>query len=87
MQPNLGVTGGQHWGTGDINGSGTTNTADFLIMQPFLGTSGGSNPGLTIAAPGAGGGSSLGVGSVPEPASIVIVGLLVLAGLGLIRRR
>ncbi len=87
IQNNLNKNTGQHWGTGDLNGSGTTNASDFLILQNNLNKSGGSNPGLTISAPGAGGGSSLGAGSVPEPASIVLCGLAVLAGLGLIRRR
>jgi hypothetical protein len=87
LQGNNGKSTGQHWGTGDLNGNGTTNVADFIILQGNNGKSGGSNPGLTIAAPGAGGGASLGGSSVPEPASLVLVGLAILASLGLIRRR
>lgn len=85
LSPNFG-TSGKHWGQGDLDGNGMVNFTDVATLSPFFGQSGGSNTPLSVQgmAVGAGAGASA---AVPEPTSIALAGLALLAGLGLVRRK
>jgi hypothetical protein len=75
MQPHIGAAGFKIWTQGDFNGTHTVTIADFGILQPQL--------GMTAPPPGAGGGSV----AVPEPASVLLIGLGLLSSVGVARRR
>ena len=86
-QPGVGKSGG--WAVGDFNRDGFVDGTDFGIFagayQP--GVMGGSISNLSVTGvldpPGSGSGDAT---SIPEPASIAMGGLALLAGLGLFRR-
>ncbi len=82
-QPGVGGKVGG-WSIGDFNRNGFVDGDDFTIFiggyQP--GVPGGSSTPLTVSGTAGGAG-----GAVPEPASIAMGGLALLAGLGFTRRR
>jgi len=81
LLPNLN-TSGKTWQTGDFDGNGNVNFGDFQILLVNLNTTYTVGP----TTPGAGAGLGAG-GAVPEPASIAMLGLALLGGMGMIRRK
>jgi hypothetical protein len=91
LAANFGKAGNFNWSHGDFNGStggtGEVSGADLATLAANFGKNGGVNTPLTVNGVAGGAGASLGAGSVPEPASIALVSLAVLAGLGFAVRK
>lgn len=77
MATNFGATSGKKWYQTDYNGDGAVDGLDLSTLA--------ANFGFVGSPPGAGAG--LGAGAVPEPASIALIGLAILGGLGLVGRK
>jgi len=90
LAQNIGQPGAKIWTQGDFDGNGSVTGADLVIIAQNIGQFDAAHIGVTTNrvftgvadSPGAGAGLGSG-GAVPEPASIALIGLAVLGGLGL----
>jgi hypothetical protein len=84
FSPNFGKAATNGWVQGDWNRDGQTNFTDVATMSPNFGKAGGVNTPLSVVGVAGGSGAASGV---PEPASVALAGLAILAGLGFSMRK